>query len=248
MLLRTVLSGCTRSNTGSSSRQSRALLTNNHPRWRALGWIRALATFPNTPLFRALRDHDSSRLAVVHSRSGRSFTYGDLVGDVLQSKDRLARTAGGSLSGQRVAFLAENSYDYVGTGFTYRWTVHCLTVRLVLLLSILANDAIALPLSPTFPVGELKYIMENAEAAVLLATARHADRAHEILAAGLKVDPTLDIREKITRGSSHVDVPSLQDLYEPRGGMMLYTSGTTNRPVRTRLVVRMWTWVANAVP
>jgi hypothetical protein len=111
--MRTVLWGCTR-NGAASCRQWRALLTRNHPQRRVLGCVRALATFPNTPLFRAFRHHDPSRLAVVHSRSGRSFTYGDLVGDVLRSKDRLARTSAGSLSGQRIAFLAENSYDYVG--------------------------------------------------------------------------------------------------------------------------------------
>lgn len=80
--------------------------------------LRSLSTLPNLPLFRALKDHDSSSLAVVHSASSRSFTYGNLVADVLQAKERLLGSVGGrqdSLSGERVAFLAENSYDYVGT-------------------------------------------------------------------------------------------------------------------------------------
>jgi acyl-coenzyme A synthetase/AMP-(fatty) acid ligase len=106
-----------------------------------------------------------------------------------------------------------------------------------MMLSILAIDAIALPLSPAFPVEELKYIVDNAEVKVLLASARNAARAQEILAAGLQGDPILDVREKITRGSGHLELPSLQDLNEPRGGMMLYTSGTTNRPVTSRSIV-----------
>lgn len=76
------------------------------------------SSLPNLPLFRALQDHDQSNLAVVHSASARSFTYGNLVADVLQAKERLVQSAGGGkdgLSGERVAFLAENSYDYVGT-------------------------------------------------------------------------------------------------------------------------------------
>ena len=81
---------------------------------------RSLSSLPNLPLFRALQNHDQSNLAVVHSASARSFTYGNLVADVLQAKERLVESAGDrkdGLSGERVAFLAENSYDYVGTVF-----------------------------------------------------------------------------------------------------------------------------------
>lgn len=77
---------------------------------------RSLSTLPNLPLFHALRNHRHDAPAVVHSASARSFTYGNLVADVLEAKEKLARTAGRSaVSGERVAFLAENSYDYVGT-------------------------------------------------------------------------------------------------------------------------------------
>lgn len=114
-----------------------SLLSHGSPSFRALGAafprkpfysraqnvttpvsLRSLSTLPNLPLFRALKDHDSSSLAVVHSASSRSFTYGNLVADVVQAKERLLGSVGGrqeSLSGERVAFLAENSYDYVGT-------------------------------------------------------------------------------------------------------------------------------------
>ncbi|GLA17972.1 hypothetical protein AnigIFM62618_005125 [Aspergillus niger] len=175
------------------------------------------SSLPNLPLFRALQDHDQSNLAVVHSASARSFTYGNLVADVLQAKERLIQSAGGGkhgLSGERVAFLAGNSYDYVVT-----------------LLSILASDAIALPLSPAFPVGELKYIMDNSQAKVLVATEKYAGKAQELFKAGLDREPILDIKEKIKVGASNTGAVSLEDIgIESRGGMMLYTSGTTNRP------------------
>ncbi|KAJ5935816.1 AMP-dependent synthetase/ligase [Penicillium verhagenii] len=171
-----------------------------------------LSTLPNIPIFRALQNHDTSSLAVVHSASTRSFTYGNLVADVLRAKDDLERKASGKLTGERVAFLAENSYDYVIT-----------------LLAIFASDAIALPLSPSFPVGELQYIMDNSRAKVLLATEKYADKAGQILKAGLELEPLFDIRQKIEVGGS-VESVQLDNRERSSSGMMLYTSGTTNRP------------------
>lgn len=76
---------------------------------------RTLSTLPNIPLFRALQNHDPTSQAVIHSASSRSFTYGNLLADVLAAKEKLRIKSGsGSLAGERVAFLAENSYDYVG--------------------------------------------------------------------------------------------------------------------------------------
>lgn len=103
---------------------------------------------------------------------------------------------------------------------------------IVTLLSILAHDAIALPLSPGFPVGELKYIMDNSGASVLLATERYGDKAREVLGAGLDNQIVLDVREKILHGGSVSEKVSLEEFGQGlKGGMMLYTSGTTNRPV-----------------
>lgn len=78
---------------------------------------RLRSTLPNLPIFRALQNHDPASLAVIHSVSERKFTYGNLVADVLRARDDLEHKASktaGKLSGERVAFLAENSYDYVG--------------------------------------------------------------------------------------------------------------------------------------
>jgi acyl-CoA synthetase (AMP-forming)/AMP-acid ligase II len=85
---------------------------------RRMPFARLLSTLPNTHIFRALQNHDPDSLAVIHSVSERSFTYGSLIGDVVRARDDLERKAAkaqGSLAGERVAFLAENSYDYVGT-------------------------------------------------------------------------------------------------------------------------------------
>ncbi|CBF82751.1 protein sgdD [Aspergillus nidulans FGSC A4] len=179
---------------------------------------RSLATLPNLPLFRALKNHDPARLAVVHNPSFRSFTYGNLVADVVKAQDQLWNSSGrgrDGLRGERIAFLAENSYDYV-----------------VILLSILASDAIAVPLSTGFPIHELKYIMNNSQAGMLVATERYADMAEKIMEGELDRQPILDMRGKIRTGSSDVGAVELEGLDGNSGGMMLYTSGTTNRPVR----------------
>lgn len=76
---------------------------------------RMLSTLPRLPLFEAVANHDPDSKAVVHSLSGRTFKYGQLLGDVRRARDRLSEAAGKEdLNGERIAFLVENSYDYVG--------------------------------------------------------------------------------------------------------------------------------------
>ncbi|KAI4267075.1 MAG: hypothetical protein LQ337_008532, partial [Flavoplaca oasis] len=72
------------------------------------------STLPKLPVFEAIANHDPKSTAVIHSDSGRQFTYGQLLGDVAHARDQLRQSAGGqSTDGQGVAFLVENSYDYV---------------------------------------------------------------------------------------------------------------------------------------
>ena len=72
------------------------------------------STLPRLPIFEALSQHDPKSTVVVHSASGRKFTYGELLSDVAEEKDRLLKQGGGKIDGERIAFLVENSYDYVG--------------------------------------------------------------------------------------------------------------------------------------
>jgi len=95
---------------------SARLVSRLRPRCQVLARprLRLLSTLPNSPIFRALQSHDPASTAIVHSVSEREFTYGNLIGDVLRAKEQLQHKTG-KLDGERVAFLAENSYDYVGT-------------------------------------------------------------------------------------------------------------------------------------
>ncbi|TPX22558.1 hypothetical protein DIZ76_014434 [Coccidioides immitis] len=178
---------------------------------------RELSTLPDLPLFRALASHDPKSTSIVHSVSGRTFNYGNLLGDTLRAQEKLLQIAGrnpavGGVQGRPVAFLAENSYDYVVT-----------------LLSVLALDGIALPLSPAFPVGELRYILDNSQAGILLATGKYASKAKEVVEGDLENVPVVEIIDKINVGGGTVSELQFENRSQ-NGGMMLYTSGTTNRP------------------
>ncbi|KAL8903033.1 MAG: hypothetical protein Q9171_007535, partial [Xanthocarpia ochracea] len=76
---------------------------------------RMASTLPRLPVFEAISKHDPESTVVIHAKSGRRFTYGQLLRDVADTRDKLRQSVGEqSTDGQRVAFLVENSYDYVG--------------------------------------------------------------------------------------------------------------------------------------
>lgn len=80
-----------------------------------LSSLRMASTLPNSAIFKTLAGHDPAKVAVIHSQSGRAFTYGSLLHDIAATKDVLwERGQKQSLRGERIAFLAENGYDYVG--------------------------------------------------------------------------------------------------------------------------------------
>lgn len=72
-------------------------------------------TLPRLPIFESISSHDPSSTAIIHSDSGRSFTYGELLKDVAAAREKLQTTAQkDNIRGERIAFLIENGYDYVG--------------------------------------------------------------------------------------------------------------------------------------
>ncbi len=88
-----------------------------------------------------------------------------------------------------------------------------------------------MPLSPAFPSPELQYILDHSEASLLLASAKFTAKAKEVMATELASKPTLVELAKFQGGGAHEAV----ELVCPdagKAGMMLYTSGTTSRPVR----------------
>jgi malonyl-CoA/methylmalonyl-CoA synthetase len=100
----------------------------------------------------------------------------------------------------------------------------------VTLLSILGAHSVALPLSPAFPAHELQYILDHSQASMLLTSSKFERKAQEIS----KADSEWSLRTvrlgKKMGGEEYRKVPLDMPL-EGQGGMMLYTSGTTSRPV-----------------
>ena len=98
------------------------------------------------------------------------------------------------------------------------------------LLSVIGASSIALPLSPAFPAHELQYIMDHSQASMLLTSKKFEGKADDVLKEGLERQPKLVILEKKLGGGEACNVV-LEESEQNGGGMMLYTSGTTNRPV-----------------
>ncbi|KAG6041111.1 hypothetical protein E4U41_005982 [Claviceps citrina] len=176
------------------------------------------AALPRLPIFEAIASHEPESTAVIHSASGRRFSYGELLGDVRRARDRFVGASGKKdLQGERIAFLVENSYDYVVT-----------------LLAALAARSIAVPMSPSFPAPELQYILAHSEASLLVSSSKFAPQARQVLDGAFRArTPHLELPKHIgvQQGAARDDAAvSLQDSDPGRAGLMLYTSGTTNRP------------------
>ena len=99
------------------------------------------------------------------------------------------------------------------------------------LLACLAAKSIAVPLSPAFPAPELQYILNHSEALLLLSSAKFTNKAQEVLKTELDSKPTLLELTKFQGGGQHEQVTIDSKSGPGEAGMMLYTSGTTNRPV-----------------
>ncbi|KAM0227704.1 hypothetical protein ACHAP5_012126 [Fusarium lateritium] len=163
----------------------------------------------------AIQKHDQESIAVVESDSGESFCYRSLLNSIACAKELLlAKVGKNDISGERIAFMVESGFEYVVT-----------------LLAIFAANAIAVPLAPSFPAPELRYILENSEALVLISSEKNADKAEEVISKDLTSPPLfyqLDRSRSISPEEREVVLGDMSDV--PMAGMMLFTSGTTARP------------------
>ncbi|KAJ2893658.1 uncharacterized protein MKZ38_008384 [Zalerion maritima] len=113
----------------------------------------------------------------------------------------------------------------------------------VTLLAIFAARAIAVPLSPVFPAAELQYIINQSGAIVLCSSPKFLSKAQDVMSMDIEDPPSLLALDKHMGSSDTTSTDSDSDpdfeevTLEGEGasavgdsGMMLYTSGTTNRP------------------
>lgn len=74
-------------------------------------------TLQRSAFLEAIRKHEPSSVAVVENDSGASFSYRSLLHAVARAKQQLLLQTGRSdatISGERIAFMVENGFDYVG--------------------------------------------------------------------------------------------------------------------------------------
>jgi len=97
-------------------------------------------------------------------------------------------------------------------------------------------------MSPEFPAAELRYIIQNSQSVVLISSKKFEDKARTVLKEGPEATekkPTyIHLEKHMGVGSSEVKVEMRDVLSKHEGGMMLHTSGTTSRPVRTALAIQ----------
>ncbi len=89
---------------------------------------RMASTLPNLPIFQAITKHKPTSTAIIHSDSNQAFSYGTLLRDVVAAKKQISQIVPESrICGERIAFLAENNYNYVGTSrlHTERAILNC---------------------------------------------------------------------------------------------------------------------------
>lgn len=100
------------------------------------------------------------------------------------------------------------------------------------LLSILGAHSVALPLSPAFPIREIHYILGHSQASMLLYSSKFDKKVQEVSKTDLGGKLRFFGIEKNMGAGEHAEV-LLEMSSGGQGGMMLYTSGTTSRPVST---------------
>jgi long-chain acyl-CoA synthetase len=154
------------------------------------------------------------RAAVVMAGDGTAVTYRQLA-------DRSARLAAalraaGVAGGERIAILAENHPQV----FEVCWAA-------------LRSGLYATPIPTSLTVDEAAYIVDDAGAAVLVATAAQAEVAAALARAGrARVRLAIDgaIEEFTPYEDAVASQPAALRSDEPEGAMMFYSSGTTGRP------------------
>ena len=110
------------------------------------------------------------------------------------------------LQGARVAFMIEPGFDYVAT----QW-------------GIWKAGGVAVPLCISYPLPSLTYVIENAEASLLVVS-----EEFEAMLEGYVADKAIRF---IVLGKSEMgSVRRLPRISTTRNAMILYTSGTTNLP------------------
>ncbi len=152
------------------------------------------------PLIERAHRH-GERVAIV--AEDRRLTFAQLL-DISARAATTLLDGAADLAEARVAFLAPSDSSYV----VVQWAVW-------------RAGGIAVPLCPQHPEPELRYVIEDADATILVAHPDFADRLRP-MASGRRLCLTSELEQAAPE--------PLPDVAATRRAMLLYTSGTTSRP------------------
>lgn len=147
--------------------------------------------------------NQSDKIAII--ASGKSFSYKTLLQESQQFATHLLDGTI-DLDGARVAFMVDPGFDYVKV----QW-------------GIWQAGGVAVPLCITHPLPSLQYVLEDTGATILVISPRY----HDLLANyALEHSIKLIVVDRLTIRHL-VELPQVA---ASRNAMILYTSGTTNKP------------------
>ena len=147
--------------------------------------------------------NQSDKIAII--ASGNSFSYKTL----LQASQQLSTyllDGSNDLDGARVAFMVDPGFDYVKV----QW-------------GIWQAGAVAVPLCISHPLPSLQYVLEDTGATILVISPQYHD-----LLAGYALEHSIKLIV-VDRIPERV-IAILPKVDSQRNAMILYTSGTTNKP------------------
>jgi malonyl-CoA/methylmalonyl-CoA synthetase len=161
----------------------------------------------------------------------QSYTYSTLLNASALFASKLLNGQA-DLQEQRVAFMVNPGLNYVAT-----------------LWAIWQSGGIAVPLCLTHPLPSLQYVLEDTQATILVLSPEYKAILADY-AAGQHI--RLIATDEITLEGQSVPLP---DVDTSRGAMILYTSGTTNKPkgvvsthanlnAQISTLVTAWEWTA----
>lgn len=155
------------------------------------------------------------RHPVIETEAGRMVAYAEL--EAATARYARALVAAGAEVGDRVAFQVEKSPE-----------------ALFLYLACLRAGLVALPMNPAYRAGEIGYMLENAEPAILVGDPARRDELAPLAAGtGVRRFLTLDAAGqgslRAAADNEPADFPPVPRRSDDLAAM-LYTSGTTGRP------------------
>jgi malonyl-CoA/methylmalonyl-CoA synthetase len=137
--------------------------------------------------------------------NGKNYTYRHLLDDSHLFASLLLQD-NSDLSQQRVAFMVNPVFDYVKV----QWAIW-------------RAGGIAVPLCLTHPLPSLEYVIEDTEATVLVVSAEYESFMEPLV-------QQFNLRLIVLGKEQIEEMKALPEIDTSRKAMILYTSGTTNKP------------------